>query len=140
MTPAWGRKSQPCPPRQPACPSSLVSLCLCSTGPHFQKSSVLPGGMIQLDLETCGLRKPYGRARQASHIGALAASQPTRCARPTGPGTAGSVRLGLQPSVTSDQLQSRLKTQVAFTLPLEKKAFLCETVDNAETDCCLQVI
>lgn len=109
--------------------------------PSERKSSVSLGGMIQLDLETCGLCRPYGRAWQGpTSQPAPAAPRPARCVPPTGPGMAGSVRLGLQPPVTSHQLQSHLQTQVAFTLPLEKKAFLCETVDNAKTDHRLQVI
>ena len=135
--------------KEPALPSwaaSLpqlprLSLPLLSEGEGMcWRSSVSLGGMIQLDLETCGLCRPCGRAWQAPHLTAPAAPRPACCVPPTGPGTAGSVRLGLQPSVTSHQLQSHLQTQVTFALPLEKKAFLCETVGNAKTDHCLQVI
>lgn len=135
--------------KEPALPSWAASLpqlpCLSLPLQHIpspseRKSSVSLGGMIQFHLETRGLCRPCGRAWQGPHLTAPAAPWPARCVPPTGPATAGSVRLGLQPPVTSHQLQSHLQTQVVFALPLEKKAFLCETVDNTKTDHCLQVI
>lgn len=59
--------------KEPALPSWAASLpqlpCLSLPLQHIpspseRKSSVPLGGMIQLDLETCGLCRPYGRAWQ----------------------------------------------------------------------------
>lgn len=79
----------------------------------WRDDPVRPGDLRPLQALRQSLARP--------HLTAPAAPRPARCVPPTGPGTAGSVRLGLQPPVTSHQLQSHLQTQVAFTLPLEKK-------------------
>ena len=129
LTPAWGRRSQPRLLQLPHL-SVLPTLSLTSTGGKFsfawRDDPQRPGGLQSpASLPHRSPRRP----------------QPTHGARPTdrprhswvwqaGPPAAGDKRPTAKPSESTSSIH----------IASRKYTFLCETVGNAKTDFCLQVI